>query len=288
MIEASSQTDMILKSKPKGIRITKEILDQKARLREEIMGKKWEGIHDTAVLHIIKSPRKYQQLFQENPDEICTFTMKGSKSLKHLANPFIKNRSHTNSRESQQNGAMKEKEILKKNGRIPTKQITIRFLYQFKTKNEMADLLSKMFRYLADHGIIAAVVLEGTKDGYGKPCNRVHCHILIDDKEAPRSKKKTVAMFAKACRLRGLERGKDIKIGFQNLPKNFTFDYFVKIGAHGKSIPLFKKGLYIRKFRYIGKWFTKSKRQLWSEYVEEIRRIKAVEATIAAILEGNE
>ena len=74
MIEASSQTDSIPEKKYKPLRITKEILDQKARLREEIMGKMCEDVPGTAVLHIIKSPRKYLQLFQDNPNEICTFT----------------------------------------------------------------------------------------------------------------------------------------------------------------------------------------------------------------------
>ena len=41
----------------------------------------------------------------------------------------------------------------------------------------------------------------------GEPANRAHCHVLIDDKEAPRSEKELTALFTKACKLWGLERG---------------------------------------------------------------------------------
>ena len=68
----------------------------------------------------------------------------------------------TNSRESQQNGAWKELEILTRNGRKPTKEVRLNFQNEFWTKKEMADLLIKLFRYLGEHGVIAAVVLEGT------------------------------------------------------------------------------------------------------------------------------
>jgi len=238
----------------------------------------------TTVLSIIKSPRKYQELFQEKPDEKCTFTMNKSKNSTKNGGfknrSHIKNRNHSNSRESQQSGAWKELEVLKRNNRIPTKATVLRFQRQFKTKNDLTDLLTKMFRYLADQGIVAAVALEGTTDDFGKPNNRVHCHVLIDDKDDPRSKKSLLALFVKACKLRELERGKDIKIGkITELPQDFTFDYFVKWGKHGKGIPLFQKGLWIQKFRYIGGWFTKPKPDLWEEYREEIRKIKAAKDT---------
>ncbi|MGL6196651.1 MAG: hypothetical protein ACRC2T_17705 [Thermoguttaceae bacterium] len=168
---------------------------------------------------------------------------------------------------------MKEFEILKRNGRVPTTEIILRFLDQFKTKKDMTDLLTKIFRYLGDHGIVAATALEVTKDKSGEPSNRVHSHILFDDKDTPRGKKNLIALFDKACRLRGLERGEDIKIGYKTLTKKiFTFDYFVKYGKHVKTIPLFQKGLLIQKFRYIGRWFTKPKKQLWAEYVEEMKK----------------
>ena len=142
----------------------------------------------------------------------------------------------------------------------------------------MTKLLKQMFRYLGDHGIVAVVALEGTRGDFGKPNNKVHCHFLIDDKDAPISNKKLLALFVKACKLRGLERGKDVKISNpEKLPDDFTFDYFVKIGKHGTDIPLFKRGLNIRKFRWIGKWFTKSKKDLWegTEKVEEGEMKKA-------------
>jgi len=61
----------------------------------------------------------------------------------------------------------------------------------------------------------------------------------------------------------------------------------VKFGKHGKSIPLFKKGLYIRKFRYIGKWFTKSKKLLWTEYVEEMKKKYGANDTAGATAGAN-
>ena len=167
--------------------------------------------------------------------------------------------------------------MLTRNGRIPTKEITLRFLIEFKTKNDMTSQLTKMFRYLGEHGIIAAVALEGTEGDIGKPSNRIHCHVLIDDKDIPQGKKQLIALFEKACRLRGFIRGKDIKIGYKTLPDDFTFDYFVKIGEYGKNIPIFKRHTWIRKFRYIGKWFKKPKSEFWKEYVAEMKKKYAVE-----------
>ena len=256
----------------KPIRVTKEIIAKRESQRVAMKAALMAPLAaDTAVSNVIKTLRKpshkYEQLFQDSPNIRCTAT--------HKKNKNYKNRSHTNSLESQQNGARRELEILTRNGRMPTKQITLRFQIQFKTKKEMTDLLTKLFRYLGEHGIIAAVALEGTDGDFGKPSNRVHCHILIDDKEAPRSKKNLIALFEKACKLRGLERGEDIKIGYGTIPKDFSFDYFVKLGKHGRGIHLFKRGLRIRKFRYIGGWFVKPKKQINDEYVAEMKRIYA-------------
>jgi len=91
-----------------GLRITPEHLAQRETDREVMKSAMATTVPDTAVLKIIKSPRKYQELFQDNPDEKCTFTLNKNRKFK--------NRSHTNSRESQQHGASKEREILKRNG----------------------------------------------------------------------------------------------------------------------------------------------------------------------------
>lgn len=255
--------------------------EQREAQREAMKEAMAAVVPGTAVSSIIESlqkNQKYLKLFQDNPDDICTFTMKGTKTTKKTKKNF-KNRSHSNSYASQQNHARREFEILTRNGRIPTKQITLRLQTPFKTKKEMTDLLTRLFRYLERHGIIAAVALEGTKDKFGRPTDRLHCHVLIDDKDAPRSKKELIALFEKACRLRGYIRGENIKIGYEEFRENFTFDYFVKLGEHGKNIPMFLRKLRIHKFRYIGEWFYTPKTDISDEYSKEMEKIFSTDNT---------
>jgi len=207
---------------------------------------------EPTVLNVIKTQ---QNLFQENPDLY-------SPPYKKI----YKIRSPTHSLESRQNYAKKQLEILLQNGRIPTMEIIIHFVQEYEAE-EIKTLRPKMFRYLKEHGIEAITNIEGTKDGQGRNTGRVHLHILTDD---PRSKKELRALFNTACRRQRLVRGTDFLIQCRKLTDGKKyFAYFVKFGHEDA---LFHKGLRIKKFPWIGKWFRKTKSELWKEYVDEMKK----------------
>jgi hypothetical protein len=155
--------------------------------------------------------------------------------------------------------------VLRFNKRTPTKEVVLHFL-NVLSKEDIKELRKKIFRYLGDHGIVAAVSLELTRDKRGKPNNRVHFHFLLDD---PRSERKLRTLFNTACEHNDLVREKDFWIGYRELWDGYRyFNYYTKYG-YSKRVILFQKGTNkdkaIQKFYEIGKWFYKSKTQIWDD-----------------------
>jgi len=196
-----------------------------------------------------------------------------------------KNRSFTDSLESYQYGAEKETLILRQNGRIPTKAIVVHVFKELLVP-VIKDKRKKIFRILQRAGIESVVSIELTRKRpkIGEPNNRVHFHFLTDDK---RSEKELRALFNKACTDSGLDQ-EDFRIDYKNIVAGYWyFDYFTKYDRANKGkyrdsgnngawrhVLLFAKGLRLQKFYRIGKWFKKSKKQIWKE-IQAIMQAKS-------------
>ena len=127
--------------------------------------------------------RLQQRLYQIKPDINCTY-------IEH------KNRSFTACLQSYQYGAEKEVLILQQNKRPPTKAVVMSFMKELSVA-EIKNYRNKIFRILRNSGLeaVASIELTRTRRKTGKPNNRVHFHLLTDDK---RSKKELVALLIKA------------------------------------------------------------------------------------------
>ena len=223
-----------------------------------------------------------EQLYQDNPYKTCTFTL-------HTQ------RSYTDCLESYQYGARKETTVLRRNGRIPTKEIVLHF-YNVYSKQDLSALRTKLFRILADKdkGIESVVSIELTRVKDGQPNNTVHFHFLLDD---PRSERELRKLFNMACERNGLVWKKGYRIDYRPVPNGYRhFEYFTKYdryytggegdpvvdreslkrkGWNWKTVLLFQKGTRedraIQKFYEIGNWFSKNKTQLWKEHCQEMK-----------------
>ena len=196
-----------------------------------------------------------QQLFQEETHRDCTYTLH-------------KNRSFTDSRESYQNGVSKEVSILRRNGRVPTKEV-VWHLLKVLPAEDINALRLKVFRYLKDHGLEAVASVELTRGANGQPNGCVHFHVLLDD---TRSEADIRALFNKACERDGFVQSQDFRIDYRKLYDGKSyFYYYAKCGKkHFDKVILFqpkllKSGKTLQKFYQIGKWFHKSKELLWEE-----------------------
>jgi predicted GIY-YIG superfamily endonuclease len=193
-----------------------------------------------------------EQLYQDNPRHRSTYTL-------------YKNRSFTDSLESYQHGAHKELLILRWNKRIPRIEVVLHFLKVLSEQN-IKSLRLKIFRYLKEHNINAVATIELTRDGNGKPSNKVHIHILTDDN---RRKHIIREVFTKACEQNGLVNGQDFRIDCRELDDGYKyFAYFTKYG-YSERVILFRKVTRkkksMQKFYEIGDWFRKTKQQIWEE-----------------------
>ena len=191
-----------------------------------------------------------QQLFQENPRAISTYTLH-------------KNRSFTDSRESYQHGACKKTLILRRNDRIPTQEFVLHFLKELPS-SEIREYRKKIFRVLEDNGLEAVANLELTRGKNGKPNNCVHSHILTDDQRSEPELRKLLEM---ACERQGLVKDNDFCITFESLYDGYwRFNYFTKYGEkHFYNVILFEKNIGLNKFYTIGKWFHKPQVQIWDD-----------------------
>jgi len=189
-------------------------------------------------------------IYQDSPKTKSTFTE-------------FKNRSYTDSLESYNNGAWKELMILKENLRIPNWEFIWHLLVPYE-REDLKFYRDKVFRYLREHGIIATANIEITRDKNNMPSDCVHFHVLTKDK---RSEKELRDLFNTACVNSGLGQ-KEFRIDLRQLSDGLSyFSYFVKY--KNDKVILFQKGTGIRKFYTIGKWYKKSKKELWSDYIRK-------------------
>jgi len=151
-------------------------------------------------------------------------------------------------------------------------------------KGDITKYRTKIFSILEKAGIqaVASIELSRTIPRIGKANNMVHFHILTDD---DRSEFELRKLFNKACEDSGLEKKKDFKIDCRKIENGYWyFDYFTKFdrksrGKYMKSkdrkeaserkwswltVLLFDK-IRMQKFYQIGKWFDKSKGEIWKE-----------------------
>ena len=196
-----------------------------------------------------------QILYQSNPFRFCTYTKE-------------KSRSFTDSMESYQDGAQKELQLLRRNDRIPTKELRWS-LFNVYSVEDLKDLRSHVFKYLHKNGVEATASIELTREMVGgMPNNTVHFHIITD---SPKTKEELCRLLQNGCSQWGLVRGKDYGIGYKELYDGYNyFKYFTKYGYEERVI-LFQKGLRVQKFYQFG-WYKKTKKKLWDEIKEEMRR----------------
>ena len=174
---------------------------------------------------------KSKQLYQSNPKPKSTYTKK-------------KVYSWTDSLESYQNNAKRERNALRWNNRIPKIEIRLNFKSNEFSFEEIIEHKTKICRTLQRStkkrkGIQAVANFELTTR-HGKPNNRVHCHFLTDDTRSPDELKE---FFILACERCGLVEGEDFRIKTRPLwnGKKY-FDYFTKYGKkHRDKVVLFKK-----------------------------------------------
>ena len=225
---------------------------------------------------------RLQPLYQDKPHVNSTYV-------------HYPNRSFTDSLESYQYGAEKEVLILQRNKRPPTQAVVMNFLKELSVA-DIAAYRNKIFRILRKAGIEAVVSIEltRTRPKTGKPNNRVHFHFATDDKgSGKRSNEELRNLFKKACRDSGLGN-KEFRIVCETKNEgDWYFHYFTKYDSVSKEkykndggyrnkenngdwkkVLLFRQGLRLNKFYQIGKWFKKSKAQLWKE-IQSMMRAKA-------------
>ena len=237
--------------------------------------------------------KRLHQLFQSRPRVESTYNGNGEH----------KNRSFTDSLESYQYGADKERKILQRYGREPTKAIVLHFLREHAA--EGINIIRKhIFQYLRKKGIeaVASIELTREKPRIGKPNNLVHFHILTDD---PRSEDELRALFNTACEPYSFAGHKDFRVDYEEINDGYWyFEYFTKYDRNFKgkadvevhiealkkakgtkknkdldeavekakdwdwtTVVLFGKHVCLQKFYQIGKWFKKGrgKGQIWKE-----------------------
>ena len=194
------------------------------------------------------------KLYNPDPRATSTFTL-------------YTNWSFRDSLGSYQNGAWKERSILRHNHRIPTFEVVWHLTKVFSAK-EISAYRTKTFRYLKEHGIEAVANIELTRGEDGEPNDKTHFHILSDD---TRSEDEIRKLFNTACLRSGLNR-KDFRIDYRELYDGYAyFDYFVKYGKRfSNKVILFQKGIKgLDKFYRIGNWFRESKKKLWKGFLQD-------------------
>jgi hypothetical protein len=211
------------------------------------------------------------QIVQRNPKRYSNF---------HYAHPLVKDRSPTNSLESFNNLADKEKQILQRNHRVPKYEFVIHFCEVLDVQ-ELKKKRDKVFGYLRKVGLKAVICIEPTVDGFGNPTDTVHFHGLTDDE---RGEDFLRELCRTACLAAGLQDKKisgaaknefDVECRSLYDGKKY-FDYFTKHDREEK-VNLFISGSRIQRFYFIGDWFIdaygnkRSKGDIWEENKQEIR-----------------
>ena len=169
---------------------------------------------------------------------------------------FRRYKSKTESRESFRLDALDEYGKLKANGTIPNHIVQVNYQVELTVK-EIQALWKQHARRLRSAGIVARAAIEVTKDKWRqRPTNKVHYHFVVKD-DRPRDELKE--LFEAVCRCEMEESTFKVNV--------FPFDekkggwkgyiaYFVKLKDKDGENILFEKGLRLRKYYTIGKWWT--------------------------------
>jgi hypothetical protein len=198
----------------------------------------------------------------------------------NVNHPLVKDRSPTNSLESFNNLANKEKQILQRNYREAKYEFVIHFCKVLDVP-ELKEKRDKVFGYLRKVGLNAALSIEPTTDGFDNPTDTVHFHGLTDDERG-------VDFLRELCRTACLAAGLQDK-AVSGAPKNEFdiecrplddgyeyLDYFTKYEMEDK-VYLFIRGSRIQRFYCIGDWFIdadgnrRNKGEIWEEIKQETR-----------------
>lgn len=174
-------------------------------------------------------------------------------------------RSWTDSRETNQNSAKREYELLLANPREANHLVTVKYLREFSVQ-EIRATWKRLKDVLKQRGIIAFAVIEVTtrrqffSDGSFKdyPVNRVHHHILVDSDLAERQLRD---IFNRACLDAGLVKD-EFEVVYEVIPDRITFEhkcrYILKYDKFRDQAILFRPRNEIGvldKICSIGKWF---------------------------------
>ena len=185
--------------------------------------------HICNVSQDIKS-MKPEILFQFPPRQRNTFC-----TVPHRKN-------WTASMETYQNAAKREYDLLMANHREGNHEIVIGYLKEYGIQ-DLLNHFSLIKEHLTNDGIIAYQVAEITRDGYGKPVNRIHYHFLIDYHH---SKRRLVNAFKEACLYAGLQvgTGKDCMVKYRPIPDSVEFErrcrYILKYKKYQRRAILFR------------------------------------------------
>jgi hypothetical protein len=208
-------------------------------------------------------PNSGQLIYQKSPPE------KSATGGEHL-------RSFTHSLQSYDLAGKKEFTLLMRNfeytQEYPTHHVIINF-YKQMPLGDFSKMKSKAFEYLKRWDVRGYYVLEPFR------CRDwIHIHLLA----IYGGRIKMLRAFVKyAFTLAGLTYGQDFRV--KVLPAGATEKDYVQLCCYilkfnGKrktnrhEPKLFIKGLGLRKVGSFGKWFAKTKKKLWQEYREELRR----------------
>ena len=164
-------------------------------------------------------------------------------------------RSWTNSRETYENAARREYELLLSNYRQANHEIVIGYWREFFIQDLLGQF-SMIKDYLKQIGIIAYHVAEISDNGFGKPVNQIHYHFLIDYYY---SKSRLIKTFKDACRYAGLQIGKDCIVKYASIPDRETFKrkakYILKYDTFKEQAILFRTKTGIDKTGMINDYF---------------------------------
>jgi hypothetical protein len=192
--------------------------------------------------HASEKLLKPELLYQATSWSRNTFT-----SCKHR-------RSWTATRETYQNAARREYELLLANPRQANHEIVVGYLKEFFIR-ELLEQFMLIKERLLEYKIIAYYVVEITEDGNGKPANRMHYHFFIEGKFSIR---KLRDIYKDACQYAGLH-SKDYKVNYYPIPDRKTFErksmYTLKYDKYAGQAILFQPHTGINKVGSIGWWF---------------------------------
>jgi len=172
-------------------------------------------------------------------------------------------KSKTESQESFRKDAILERRRLIQNGTIPNHIVQLNYLTEL-TEERIMKVWEKQSRVLEGKGIIARAALEITKDEWKqRPVNRIHYHIVVKDHNRTHAELKELFVAVWQCAM----LPSTFKVNVLPFDENKGgwkgfIDYFVKLrndddkSDKKKENYLLAKGLSLRRYYTIGKWWT--------------------------------